>query len=234
MVATITILGALPCLTFFCSSAKTSGLWSERHHSVRNSRLRLSDGNELGVDVHYTMPKILRASIAFAGTDKDLFRYVVDSVMDELAQIALKTGLDDGRFGESGQFPCSRGVAWQRRGAICTPRLSWLAPSSVRLAKNSRHGRRRLGWRDGGRCRPHLGATVTSVRHALGTRRPFQTMASLTQVAFARSPLMRWDLVYSSPLRVTDYPTRTNISLPKQRIGAGQRLGRFWSAFHLC
>ena len=94
MVATITILGALPCLTFFCSLAKTSGLWSERHHSVRNSRLRLSDGNELGVDVHYTMPKILRASIAFAGPDKDLFRYVVDSVMDELAQIALKTGID--------------------------------------------------------------------------------------------------------------------------------------------
>ena len=53
-----------------------------------------SDGNELGVDVHYTMPKVLSVSIAFAGPERDLARYVLESVMDELAQIALKTGID--------------------------------------------------------------------------------------------------------------------------------------------
>ena len=53
-----------------------------------------SDGNELGVDVHYTMPKVLSVSIAFAGPERDLPRYVLESVMDELAQIALKTGID--------------------------------------------------------------------------------------------------------------------------------------------
>ena len=45
------------------------------------------------MDVHCTIPKILSASIAFAGPEQDLSRYVLDSVMDELAQIALKTGI---------------------------------------------------------------------------------------------------------------------------------------------
>ena len=62
--------------------------------SSQKFKVTTSDGNELGVDVHYTMPKILSASIAFAGPDKDLYRYVMDSVMEELAQIALKTGID--------------------------------------------------------------------------------------------------------------------------------------------
>jgi hypothetical protein len=61
--------------------------------SSQKFKVTTSDGNELGVDVHYTMPKILSASIAFAGPDKDLYRYVMDSVMEELAQIALKTAL---------------------------------------------------------------------------------------------------------------------------------------------
>jgi hypothetical protein len=40
------------------------------------------------------MPKVLSASIAFPGSVRGLPRYVLDSVMDELAQIALKTGID--------------------------------------------------------------------------------------------------------------------------------------------
>src|SRR5258708_23087816 len=55
-------------------------------------------------------------------------------------------------------------VAWQRRVAICTPRLPSLAPSSVRRAKNTRLGRHPSGWRDGRRCRPLRGAPATSVR----------------------------------------------------------------------
>ena len=60
--------------------------------SSQKFRVTTSDGSELGVDVHYTMPKVLSASIAFPGSG--LPRYVLDSVMDELAQIALKTGID--------------------------------------------------------------------------------------------------------------------------------------------
>jgi hypothetical protein len=39
------------------------------------------------------MPKILTASIAFAGPE-DLPRYVLATVLDELAEIVLKTGTD--------------------------------------------------------------------------------------------------------------------------------------------
>jgi hypothetical protein len=62
--------------------------------SSQKFRVTTSDGNELGLDVHYTMPKVLSASIAFAGPEEDLSRYERESVMDELAQIALKTGMD--------------------------------------------------------------------------------------------------------------------------------------------
>jgi hypothetical protein len=62
--------------------------------SSQKFRVTTSDGSELGVDVHYTMPKVLSASIAFPGSVRGLPRYVLDSVMDELAQIVLKTGID--------------------------------------------------------------------------------------------------------------------------------------------
>lgn len=61
--------------------------------SSQKFRVKISGQKELGVDVHYTMPKILTASIAFAGPE-DLPRYVLGTVLDELAEIALKTGND--------------------------------------------------------------------------------------------------------------------------------------------
>ena len=70
--------------------------WSLVRETLTSQKFKVttSDGKELGVDVHYTMPKILSASIAFAGLKKDLSRYVLGCVMDELAEIALKTGID--------------------------------------------------------------------------------------------------------------------------------------------
>jgi hypothetical protein len=61
--------------------------------SSQKFRVKISGQKELGVDVHYTMPKILTASIAFAGPE-DLPRYVLATVLDELAEIVLKTGTD--------------------------------------------------------------------------------------------------------------------------------------------
>jgi hypothetical protein len=40
------------------------------------------------VDVHYTMPKILSVSIAFASPEQYLSRYVLESIMEEFVQIA--------------------------------------------------------------------------------------------------------------------------------------------------
>ena len=60
--------------------------------SSQKFKVTLTDGNELSVDVHYTMPKILNVTIA--GPGQDLSRHVLGTVMNELAQIALKTGID--------------------------------------------------------------------------------------------------------------------------------------------
>jgi hypothetical protein len=48
----------------------------------------------LGIDVHYTMPKVLTVSIAYVGEGEEPGRDLLATVMEEVAEIALKTGND--------------------------------------------------------------------------------------------------------------------------------------------
>jgi hypothetical protein len=87
-------MASFPMPHFFLQLNENQWFLVRETPSSQKFKIITSDGNELGVDVHYTMPKILSASIAFAGPDKNLSRSVMDCVMDELAQIALKSGID--------------------------------------------------------------------------------------------------------------------------------------------
>jgi hypothetical protein len=62
--------------------------------SSQKFRVRTPEHKELGIDVHYTMPKILNVSITYVGAGKKPGRFLMDTVMEEVAEIALKTRND--------------------------------------------------------------------------------------------------------------------------------------------
>ena len=62
--------------------------------SSQKFKVRTPDQKELGIDVHYTMPKILNVSITYDGAGEEPGRHLMATVMEEVAEIALKTGND--------------------------------------------------------------------------------------------------------------------------------------------
>jgi hypothetical protein len=80
---------------FSCSSyQETNGPWFGETESSQKFKVRTPGQKELGIDVHYTMPKILNVSITYVGASEEPRRFLMDTVMEEVAEIALKTGND--------------------------------------------------------------------------------------------------------------------------------------------
>ena len=70
--------------------------WSLIRETASSQKFKVKTPNqrEMVIDVHYTMPKILSVSISSGGPQGDPGRYAMQTIMDELAEIALKTGND--------------------------------------------------------------------------------------------------------------------------------------------
>jgi hypothetical protein len=62
--------------------------------SSQKFRVRTPAQKELGIDVHYTMPKILNVSITYVGAGEEPGCHLMDTILKEVAEIALKTGND--------------------------------------------------------------------------------------------------------------------------------------------
>ena len=58
--------------------------------SSQKYRVKTPDEYEMGIDVHYTISKILTVNICFVGSEKNLSKAILTPVMEDLSKIALK------------------------------------------------------------------------------------------------------------------------------------------------
>lgn len=58
--------------------------------SSQKFRVQTPDGYVMGIDVHYTIPKILTVNICFVGTEESSSKAILTPVMHDLSKISLK------------------------------------------------------------------------------------------------------------------------------------------------
>jgi hypothetical protein len=62
--------------------------------SSQKFKVMIPERKQLCIDLHYTLPNTLNVSIAYVGGGEKPGRHLLDTIMNEVAEIALKTGYD--------------------------------------------------------------------------------------------------------------------------------------------